>query len=76
MDFTLPHFSLEWLMIFYIINQVASALVQSLPQPVDGGNQVYAFVFKFFSLLVADFKSFTTKIPSTGSTTATTQQGL
>lgn len=76
MDFALPHFSLEWLMIFYIINQVMSALIQSLPAPVEGGNAVYAFFYKFLSLLIADFKSFTSKIPSQGSTNSTTQTGL
>ncbi|MDR3392432.1 MAG: hypothetical protein P4L77_11945 [Sulfuriferula sp.] len=76
MNFTLPPFSLEWLMIFYIINQVASALVQSLPVPMQGGNAFYAFFYKFFSLLVADFKSFVTKIPNSGATQSTTQDGL
>ena len=55
------HFDPEQLMMFYIANQVASALVQALPPP--NGNQWYNFFYKFFNLLVADFKTFAEQIP-------------
>ena len=51
----------QQLMLFYIANQVASALVQALPAP--NGNAWYGFFFKFVSLLTADFKSFSKQLP-------------
>ena len=62
----LPTFSFEQLLILYVINQVASALIQSLPLPQEGGNQFYAFFYKFLTLLVGDFKSFMSKLPAPG----------
>jgi hypothetical protein len=59
-----PTFSFEQILILYIINQVSSALVQSLPAPVEGGNVVYASVYKFLSIIVGDFKAFMTKVPA------------
>ena len=52
----------QWLMVFYISNQVLSAAVQALPQPDANSSKVYVFLQKFLSLLVADFKTFATKI--------------
>ena len=62
----------QWLLIFYVANQIASALVQALPAP--NGNSWYAFFYKFMNLLVADFKSYaaqfpTPKLPAMKSTT-------
>ena len=54
----------EWLLIFYIVNQVASALVQSLPDPTTSSSGWYVFVYRFMTLLIADFKSFTNKLPT------------
>jgi hypothetical protein len=51
----------EWLLIFWITNQVLSALVQALPPP--NGNPWYTFFYKFMNLLTADFKSFAAQIP-------------
>ena len=52
-----------WLLALYVANQVFTALVQSLPNP-DGSSKFYTFIFKFLSLLIADFKSFTQDIPT------------
>jgi hypothetical protein len=57
----MQQFSPEWLMIFYIANQVLSALIQSMPPP--NGNAFYNFIYKFLSLLIADFKSFSLTAP-------------
>jgi hypothetical protein len=51
----------QWLLIFYVANQVASALIQALPAP--NGNPWYNFFYKFLSLLIADFKSFSATFP-------------
>jgi hypothetical protein len=56
------NFSAEWLLIFYVANQVVSAAVQALPPP--NGNKFYQFFYKFVSLLTADFKSFAAQIPA------------
>ena len=45
----------------YIAFQVLSAFVQSLPLPAENGNVVYASLYKFLSLLIADFRGFVTK---------------
>ena len=71
----LPTFTLEQLLILYVVNQVASALVQAAPIPVEGGNQFYAFIYKFFTLLVGDFKSFMTKLPALGTVQVTAPSG-
>lgn len=52
----------QWLLIFYVANQIASALVQALPAP--NGNSWYAFFYKFMNLLVADFKSYAAQFPA------------
>jgi hypothetical protein len=52
------------LMLFYIANQVASALVQALPAPTQSSGVVYTFFYKFVSLLTADFKSFSSQLPT------------
>lgn len=54
--------TLQLALIFYVVNSVASALVQALPVP--NGNVVYTFIYKFLSLLIADFKSFSATIPT------------
>jgi hypothetical protein len=51
----------QQLMLFYIANQAASALVQALPAP--NGNVVYQFFYKFVNLLTADFKTFSAQMP-------------
>ena len=51
----------QQLMIFYIANEILSALIQALPAP--NGNKWYNFIYKFLSLLIADFKSFSTAMP-------------
>jgi hypothetical protein len=61
-----PTFTFEQLLVLYVINQVSSALVQSLAPPQEGGNQGYAFFYRFLTLLVGDFKSFMSKIPAPG----------
>ena len=54
----------QWLLGFYVINMVASALVQSLPTPTTASSVWYVFIYKFLSLLIADFKSLTSKLPT------------
>lgn len=58
----------------YIVFQVYSALIQSLPSPTDWpkGGIWYKAIYNFLSILAADFKSFIAnkaaqagKIPST-----------
>lgn len=69
----------QWLIVFYVANQVLSALVQALPQP-SGQNAFYMFAYKFLSLLIADFKSYSAQLPqpmltasvSSGAITTTT----
>jgi hypothetical protein len=53
----------QWLLGFYVVNMVASALIQSLPTPTTASSGWYVFVYKFLSLLIADFKSLTSKLP-------------
>jgi len=55
---------IQWLLVFYVANQIASALIQSLPVPTTASSGAYIFIYKFLSLLIADFKSFTSKLPS------------
>lgn len=52
---------LQLVLLFYVVNSVASALVQALPVP--NGSVGYTFVYKFLSLLTADFKSFSSTMP-------------
>ena len=70
-----PAITFEQILILYVINQVASALVQAAPIPVEGGNQFYAFIYKFLTLLVGDFKSFMTKLPALGTAQLTSSTG-
>jgi hypothetical protein len=60
MSTTIP---VQWLLIFYVVNQVASALIQSLPVPTTVSSGWYVFIYKFLNLLIADFKSFTANLP-------------
>jgi hypothetical protein len=53
----------QWLLVFYVANQVASALIQSLPVPTTASSGWYVFIYKFMNLLIADFKSFTASLP-------------
>lgn len=53
----------QLLLIFWIANQVLSALIQALPEPTTNSNPFYVFIYKFLSLLIADFKSFSQHIP-------------
>jgi hypothetical protein len=71
----LPTFTLEQLLILYVINQVSSALVQAAPLPQEGGNAMYAFLYKFLTLLVGDFKSFMSKLPAIGTAQITSSSG-
>jgi hypothetical protein len=71
----LPTLTLEQLLILYCINQVSSALVQALPTPVEGGNAGYVFFYKFFTLLVGDFKSFSAKLPALNTVQITSPTG-
>lgn len=59
MDITTQH-----LLEFYFANQLGSALVQALPVPQPNGSVVYLAVYKFLSLVVADFKSFSATLPA------------
>jgi hypothetical protein len=61
----------QWLLGFYVINMIASALVQSLPAPTTASSKWYVFLYKFLSLLIADFKSLTASLPSPGITVGT-----
>lgn len=53
----------QTLLIFFVANQVLSALIQALPQPTTASNGVYVFTYKFLSLVIADFKSFSAQLP-------------
>ena len=64
-------FSPEWMMIFYIANNVLSAFIQSLPPITTSSGPLYVFFNKFMSLLIADFKTFSAK-PQLPATTQTT----
>lgn len=70
-----PTFTFEQLLVLYVINQVASAAVQAAPTPVEGGNQAYAFLYKFLTLLIGDFKSFMTKLPALGTAQVVSSTG-
>jgi hypothetical protein len=61
MAFNIP---MQWLLIFFVANQVLSALIQSLPVPVTTSSGFYVFIYKFLSLLISDFKSFTASFPT------------
>jgi len=58
----------EHMLMMYIILLVASALVQSLPSPVEYGGVWYKALYNFLSAIVLDFKSFI-KNPPVGSVT-------
>jgi hypothetical protein len=53
--------TMQLVLLFYVVNSVASALVQALPVP--NGSVGYTFIYKFLSLLTADFKSFSSTMP-------------
>jgi hypothetical protein len=72
----LPTFTLEQLLILYVINQVSSALIQSMPAPTEGGNAWYSFIYKFLTLLVGDFRSFMTKLPALGTVQVKSPTGV
>ncbi len=55
--------TMQLVLLFYVVNSVASALVQALPVPNDNSGQFYTFIYKFLSLLTADFKSFSSTMP-------------
>jgi len=61
----------QWLLIYYMTNMVASAMVQSLPVPTTASSGWYVFIYKFLSLLIADFKSLTASLPPPGITVGT-----
>jgi hypothetical protein len=61
--------SYEQFLIFYFGYQIFSALVQALPEP--NGNVWYTFFYKFMSLLIADFKSFSAQMPAAPALTVT-----
>ena len=45
----------------YVIYTILSAAVQSMPEPDENSSAFYVFIYRFLSLLLADFKSFTAK---------------
>lgn len=53
----------EQLMAYYIINTLVSAFVQSLIPPDTESSKSYIVLYKFMSLIIADFKSFGANIP-------------
>ena len=57
------NFTAQMLLMFYVVNQVSSALIQALPSPNTASNGLYIFIYKFLSLLIADFKSFAAQLP-------------
>jgi hypothetical protein len=57
------NFSYQWLLIFYVANQVLSAFVQALPSATTQSSPFYVFITKFLSLVIADFKSFGAQLP-------------
>jgi hypothetical protein len=68
-------FNPEQAMMLYIANMLASAFVQSLPEPTVGSNVLYKVMYKFLSLVVTDFKSFGAAVPvPTGTVAAVEHQ--
>jgi hypothetical protein len=63
-------FNPEQAMMLYIANMLASAFVQSLPEPTAQSNVMYKVMYKFLSLVVTDFKSFGAAVPVPGGTVA------
>jgi predicted membrane protein len=63
--------SVQWLLVFYVANQILSCMVQALPEPTSTSGMGYRFVYKFLSLLIADFKSFSDTLPKPVLTTST-----
>lgn len=45
-------------MLFYIAYQLLSAAVQSMNPPTEKSGGFYSFLYRFLSLIVADYKSF------------------
>jgi hypothetical protein len=59
----------------YIALQISTALVQSLPTPTEVGGIWYRSIYNFLCIIVADFKSFTAKLPlPTGTPGASSSQ--
>jgi hypothetical protein len=68
-------FNPEQAMMLYIANMLASAFVQSLPEPTAESNVLYKVMYKFLSLVVTDFKSFGAAVPvPTGTVAAVEHQ--
>jgi hypothetical protein len=53
----------QLIMAFWIANGVLSAAVQSLDEPTPTSGGFYRFIYKFLSIIVTDFKSFSKQIP-------------
>ena len=64
----------ETVFIVYIINQVFSAMVQSLPNPKEFGGIWYKSFYNFLTILAADFKSFVPAAQAASSQRATQLQ--
>jgi hypothetical protein len=47
----------------YVAYQLLSAVVQSLDAPTETSNGAYRFIYKFLSLVIADFRSYAQKMP-------------
>lgn len=68
----MPHIGqLDEGLLLYIGYQLLSMAVQSLNAPTEQSGPVYSFVYRFLSLVVADFKSFSQRPPSTVTTQLT-----
>ena len=65
----------QHVMAAYIAFQLYSAIVQSLPTPEDfpQGGIWYKALYNFLTVLAADFKAISTKIPSTKGTSIQSQ---
>jgi hypothetical protein len=56
-------FNPDQAMMLYIANMLASAFVQSLLEPTAESSGLYKVLYKFLSLVVTDFKSFSAAVP-------------
>ena len=61
MDIPFTNLSAQQLLEMYVAYQLLSAAVQSLDPPTAESNGLYRFIFKFLSLLIADFNAFAGK---------------
>lgn len=60
------NFNAQQVVDIYIAFILLSALVQSLPPLTESSNVVYATIYRFLNIVIADFKSFAAKkLPAT-----------